>query len=585
MGTVKCDRQQPCERCVKSGEANFCEYAPRATRKPRAEPKPHADPRQKHEHLSRPALRLRLQKLEDMVSGLVYSAQAGENALETPPSSEQRNDVEGRSDLSSPPSVPMPPAGLVRTTRIADSSYVGTTHWASVLESIHDIRGIVETELDMPPSPSPPPRSWTADSPDLVFGRQAPITREQAVLRLPPRNRTDQLVLLYFRSRFTAAPYIHTNKFQREYDGFWRDSSSVSLLWMSCLASILSTASSISMARGEDLSKESQLAHPENLSALATECLVAGNYLSGKPYSIEALMLHGYTELRNSGELNMEIWAKFGLLARLAQRLGYHRDPKYLANVTPFEGEIRRRLWFFIEVFDVIFAFGLGIPPIIRDDECDTDPPGNLPYLNSEKDNPTYNLSRSTCRDAALRLLDLHVEYEEESRPGGRLFDDKYMLSSLNIHDFLIASMILCLDLMENAPRSPEDRARSMKALGTSYKIWSERKHASKEAAHATRVVGAILRKISLQEPQANQPAPPPLRPQPEVRDGSLASLLNNDSPSQPAVQRRLFDQTSLMHAMDFSLDFSDTLPLDNVLGPSQLVDWVRLTGPFHFHA
>ncbi|RYO76635.1 hypothetical protein DL766_003741 [Monosporascus sp. MC13-8B] len=686
---VKCDRQQPCERCVKSGEANFCEYAPRATRKSRAEPKTHADPRQKHEHLTRPALRLRLQKLEDMVSGLVHSAQTGENALETPPSSEQRNDIEGRSDLSSPPSVPTQPAGLVPTTQIADSSYVGTTHWASVLESIHDIRGIVETELDMPPSPSPPPRPRTADSPDLVFGRQAPITREQAVLRLPPRNRTDQLVLLYFRSRFTAAPYIHTNKFQREYDGFWRDSSSVSLLWMSCLASILSTASSISMARGEDLSKETQLAHPENLSALATECLVAGNYLSGKPYSIEALMLHGYTEMRNSGELNMEIWAKFGLLARLAQRLGYHRDPKYLSNVTPFEGEIRRRLWFFIEVFDVLFAFTLGIPPIIRDDECDTDPPGNLydsdfdenttvlppsrpateatstlylnyksrlcrllrrvirysmaihpisyqeiialdgelrryhdqippslqlrpirsysftdttpaimqrlmlemmylkslmvlhrPYLNSEKDNPTYNISRTTCREAALRLLDLHVEYDEESRPGGRMFDDKYMLSSLNIHDFLIASMILCLDLMENAPRSPEERTRSMKALGASYKIWSERKHASKEAAHATKVVGAILRKISLQEPQANQPAPPPLRPQPEVRDGSLASLLNNDSPSQPAVPRRLFDQTSLMHAMNFSLDFSDTLPLDNVLGGPQMVDWIILDRP-----
>ena len=36
-----------------------------------------------------------------------------------------------------------------------------------------------------------------------------------------------------------------------------------------------------------------------------------------------------------------------------------------------------------------------------------------------------------------------------------------------------------------------------------------------------------------------------------------------------------MFDQTSLMHAMDFSLDFSDTLHLDNVLSDPQLVDWV----------
>lgn len=78
-----------------------------------------------------------------------------------------------------------------------------------------------------------------------------------------------------------------------------------------------------------------------------------------------------------------------------------------------------------------------------------------------------------------------------------------------------------------------------------------------------------------MQEPQAKIPAPPPLRPQPEVRDGSLASLLNNDGPSEPAVPRSMFDQTSLMHAMDFSLDFSDTFPLDNVFSDPQLVDWV----------
>ncbi len=570
---MKCDRQQPCERCVKSGEANFCEYAPRAARKPRAESKSHPDARQKHDHVSRPALQVRLQKLEDMVNGLVFTAR--ESALESPPSSEQKNDSETHSDFSSPPSVPGPsgppglsgppgPSGrLGPATQMADSSYVGTTHWASILESIHDIRGLIESEPDLPPSPSPPPQSWhpwIADSPDLVFGRLGSITHEQAVARLPSRNRTDQLVLLYFRSRFTAAPYIHTTKFQREYDGFWKDFSSVSLLWISCLASILVVACSICTARREDVNKDTELTSVESLSCLAAECLVAGNYLSGQPYSVEALMLHNYTEMQNTKDVSLALWAKFGLLARLAQRMGYHRDPKYLANVTPFEGEIRRRLWFFIETFDVLFSFSLGIPPVIRDDECDTDSPGNLydsdfdentmvlppprpaseptqilylsyksrlcrllrqvirysmairpvpyediltldeelhrfrnqippslqirpirsysftdttpdiihrlmlemiylkslcvlhrPYLNREKDNPKYNVSRNTCRDAALRILELHAEYEEEGRPGGRLFDDKYMLSSLNLHDFLIASMILCLDLTENS--------------------------------------------------------------------------------------------------------------------------------------
>ena len=576
---MKCDRQQPCERCVKSGEANFCEYAPRAARKPRSEPKSHhVDVRQKHEHLSRPALQLRLQKLEDMVSGLVHTSQHHENPLESPPSSEQRNDAETLSDLGSTPSAPGPsgasttagppgrpgqPGRLTTATQIADSSYVGASHWASVLESIHDIRGIIESESDMPLSPSPPPQAWPCDSPDLVFGRQTPINHEQAVARLPSKTRTDQLVLLYFRSRLTAAPYIHTHKFQREYDGFWKDSSSVSLLWLSCLASILVVACSIGLAKGDDLSKEPEVVRPENLSALAVECLVGGDYLTGKPYSIEALMLHNYTESQKFKDVGLGLWAKFGLLARLAQRMGYHRDPKHLANVTPFEGEIRRRLWFFIETFDIVFSFTLGIPPIIREDECDTEPPSNLydsdfdentlvlppprpaseptsllylsyksrlcrllrrvirhsmairplpygdlmeldeeirryhssippalqirpirsysftdsaadimhrlmlellylkilcvlhrPYLNREKDNPAYTHSRVSCRDAALRVLELHAEYEEEGRPGGRLFDDNYMLQTLSNHDFLIASMIICLDLTENMPSS-----------------------------------------------------------------------------------------------------------------------------------
>jgi hypothetical protein len=492
-----------------------------------------------------------------MVNGLVYNAHGREVGLDTPSSTDQRTEGETRSDLSTPPSSLGAPGGPLTTQ--PDNSYVGPTHWASILESIHDIRGIIDTEVDDAPSPSPPPHSSHSHPPDWLMGPQAHISIEQVVARLPTKNKTDQLVLLYFRSRFFAAPYIHASKFQREYDSFWRDPSSVSLLWVSILASILWVACTISIAKGEDLSRDSEAAQPDNLAALATECLVAGDYLHAQPYSIEALLLQGYTELQRNRGCTSSVWAKFGLLVRLAQRMGYHRDPKYLPNITPFEGELRRRAWFFIEVFDCLFSFQLGMPPSIREDECDTESPGNLfdldfdestmvlppprpsseptttlylcfksrlcrllrrvirfalsiqpppyeeimrldeeirmqheqlpaalkirpvrsysftdqsfdiihrvmlemmylkslcvlhrKYLNSEKDNPRYNASRSACIDAALQILQLHAEYDEESRPGGRLYEDKFMLSALSLHDFLIAAMILCLDLTEN---------------------------------------------------------------------------------------------------------------------------------------
>ncbi|KAK6951088.1 hypothetical protein Daesc_007618 [Daldinia eschscholtzii] len=650
-------------KCVKSGEANFCEYAPRASRKARTDSRPQVDVRPRHEPMSRPVLQVRLQKLEEMVNNLVYAARSREPALDTPSSSDQRTETETRSDLSSPPSLAASASGApILSTTLGEQGY-----------AFFELRQMSLLPLH------PPPQRDTAngvDGADLLFGKLPPITLTQAVARLPPKSKTDALILVYFRHKFMTAPYIHTTKFQREYDAFWDDPSSTSLLWLSCLASMLWVAASITIMRGE--SDESVATLPDKLRALSTECLVSGDYLSAKPYSIEALLLHSYTELQRNREIDSGLWAKFGLVARLAQRMGYHRDPKYLPGISPFEGELRRRAFFFIEVFDVLFSFQLGMPPIIRDDECDTESPGNLfdsdfdenvmalppsrptteptsllylnhksklcrllrrvirfalsihpppyddvmklddelhqyhehvppslqikpirsysftdqtydimhrlmlelmylkslcvlhrPYLNREKDNPLYDRSRNTCRDAALRILDLHAEYEEESRPGGRIYEDKYMLSALTLHDFLIAAMVLCLDLTENLPSSPADRSRKLKALGTSYKMWAERKHTSRDAAHATRVVGAILRKVSMQDPAVTRSPPPP--PKPEVRDGSLASLLNNDVQPAPAPSPP-FDH--IIPTFDFSLDFANNAPLDNVLNSSNTIDW-----------
>ncbi|KAK6839847.1 hypothetical protein PG987_005713 [Apiospora arundinis] len=672
---VKCDRQQPCERCVKSGEAAFCEYAPRAARKPKGtESRPQADSRPKQDAMSRPLLQVRLQKLEDMVNGILTNAGSQDGSIASvASSSDPRSEVEMRSNFSTPPSTVTTAVtsgtGAPYGHNQPENGYVGATHWSAILESIHDIRGIVEAEpSEEDSSPSPPPHSASshqAREMDIVYGTHIRLTLDEAVARLPPKHMTDQLVFGYFQSRFHAAPYIHTAKFQREYDVFWQNPSSASLLWLSILASILNVAATVSMGKGEDVSKDCESAHPDKLAALAIDCLIAGDYLAAKPYSIEALLLSNYTEFQRRKDCDSSLWSKFGLLVRLAQRMGYHRDPKYLPSITPFEGEIRRRM-----------------PPIVREDECDTEAPGNRfdldfdehttvlppprppteatstlylcyksilcrlqrrvirfalsiqpppPYeevvkLDSEihafheqlpatlrirpvrsysfadscfdivhrlmvelmylktlcvlhrpfltrdnKDNPRYAMSRSTAIDSALRILDLHAEYDEESRPGGRLYQDRYMFSGQTLHDFLIAAMVLCLDLTEGISTDPAERSRKLKALGTSYKIWSARKHLSPDAAHATRVVGAILRRVSMQEQPTRPPVPAP--PQPEVRDGSLASLLNNDTQETPPPPPPM-DQSQLIHAMDFSLDFMDTIPLDNVLNDPAQYDW-----------
>ena len=71
-------------------------------------------------------------------------------------------------------------------------------------------------------------------------------------------------------------------------------------------------------------------------------------------------------------------------------------------------------------------------------------------YLTVKKDDARYNGSREICRSAALKMLDLHFEFDQEIRPGGRMYEDRFMVSSLTLHDFLVAAMVTCLDLSES---------------------------------------------------------------------------------------------------------------------------------------
>ena len=79
-------------------------------------------------------------------------------------------------------------------------------------------------------------------------------------------------------------------------------------------------------------------------------------------------------------------WTLMGVAARLSMRIGYHRDPTHHANITPFEGEMRRRTFLTIKNFDLQLSSQAGLPPILHEDGCDTVSPRNL--FDSDFDRP-----------------------------------------------------------------------------------------------------------------------------------------------------------------------------------------------------
>ena len=71
------------------------------------------------------------------------------------------------------------------------------------------------------------------------------------------------------------------------------------------------------------------------------------------------------------------IWSMTGLLIRLANRIGLHRDPNP-TRTDPFTAEMRRRLWWQILILDVRVAEKNDLEPSIYEHQFDTALPANV---------------------------------------------------------------------------------------------------------------------------------------------------------------------------------------------------------------
>ena len=350
---------------------------------------------------------------------------------------------------------------------------------------------------------------------------------------------------------------------------------------------------------------------------LTGQCLVLADFTKPVNHMIETLVLHLHSEYARTREAEVGIWVLVGMIVRLAMRMGYHRDPKYYPNISPFQGEIRRRVWTFVRQSDLLFSFQIGLPGMIRVGDCDTEVPRNLfddefdedtkvlppsrplteatpvsymiakasaafvfgkvtetlhsvpactyddiialdqnlrearagfpphlrlrsieesmidpgplvmqrfnlsilyhkgqcvlhrKFLARARENNRYAHSRRTCVDSSMDLLRHQAILHYESLPGRRLHGMRILITSLTAMDFLLAAMIVCLDLWygaeaEGAGRSSGDlytwglerRADMIQALELSNDIWTETRDQSMESYKASEILTVMIKKL-----------------------------------------------------------------------------------------
>ncbi|KAJ5649950.1 uncharacterized protein N7484_003673 [Penicillium longicatenatum] len=270
------------------------------------------------------------------------------------------------------------------------ANYVGSFHWAAVLDSISELRDHYEEEEarllatdDYVLQESPGPR--------LLY-EPVQTTRADLMAAIPPRPAVDRMVARYFNAQGVVPEIIHSGHFLKEYEKFWQEPNTVSIAWIGLLFSVMSLSMKYQQSIEGSEDPETRVRvymFRENV----IHSLVLCQWTRGGDYVLETLINYLTSELFLSRESEIGLWLVHGILVQLALSLGYHRDPQNFSSISPFAGEMRRRVWAVIVQMDLRLSSQMALPRLLKLQQYDTTEPRNL--FDTDFDENTAELPES----------------------------------------------------------------------------------------------------------------------------------------------------------------------------------------------
>ncbi|KAJ5713463.1 fungal specific transcription factor domain protein [Penicillium malachiteum] len=256
--------------------------------------------------------------------------------------------------------------GSFRTSE-AGVNYVSSSHWAAVLDSITDLRDhITQDDEAYPKVLDPAPPSTSFPKPQLLYSCALHESSASILSSLPPRPIVDrataivkyQLNLLVFQQSFSDTDALFSPE-----------------------------------ASGHKSQTRDSPALIEIYKAKAIQCLLLGHYTNGGPHVLETLILYFLIENFYLKDMEIGIWVLVGQIVQIAIHMGYHRDAKHFSSISPFDAEMRRRVWAMIVQLDSSVSTQLGLPRLVKESDTNTAEPRNL--LDSDFDEDTSILPPS----------------------------------------------------------------------------------------------------------------------------------------------------------------------------------------------
>ncbi|KAI4251130.1 MAG: hypothetical protein L6R42_008498 [Xanthoria sp. 1 TBL-2021] len=544
--------------------------------------------------------------------------------------------------------------GVLKVMDNNKSMYFGEAHWAAILTDITEVKNYFNEHKKQLEEQAQKIQAQKTDEnfPEglpVLFGGVNPPEFAELLGSLPKRLITDKLVHRYFNSFDPSIHILHPSSWFKSYEAFWADPQAMGPAWLGQIFAVLCLAMHSYYKMGDEPPeyRGKSLILANKYRSITAQCLMRADILKPVSHTIEALILHLHGEYARNRDAEVGVWVLVGMIVRLAMRMGYHRDSKLFPSVTPFQGEMRRRVWTFVRQSDLLFSFQLGLPSMIRLGDCDTALPGNyydddlyedmkalppprpiteqtpvsymvakaslsfsfgkivesvhaiatcsyddvmeldrnlrearadLPphlrlrpledcaddtgaiimqryflamlyhkgqcvlhrkFLSRARENNKYAHSRRTCVDSSMELLAHQATLHYESQPGHRLHNVRVLLSSLTSHDFLLAAMIISLDLCQGAESErlgrdsadlytwgAERREEMIRALETSIDIWKETRDTSMESYKASEILTVMINKIKsyVQANASGRQAPMTPFPFPSMTNGNTTS-------------------------------------------------------------
>lgn len=183
---------------------------------------------------------------------------------------------------------------------------------------------------------------------------------------LPPKHIADHLLHSYYTSVHTVIPILHWPTFEREYEDVYKIGSlqKVPPVWTSLLFAVL--------AVGSLFSNEASALRPQKGKEYIQISLTLIDL-----WNDEFVIDHARAAILTSVflyEMNMKsaAWTWLASSVRISQDIGLHSETGPWPTI---EGEMRRRVWWGIYVWDRLISLELGRPLLIEDADCDVSLP------------------------------------------------------------------------------------------------------------------------------------------------------------------------------------------------------------------